>query len=69
MRIFIQGNNASPDRLVREALYLPFKAGIYSAEGRSTLSDPAAISIDAAHAPKAVATLRKAGMRASPTRT
>src|ERR1700722_5415177 len=32
MRIFIHNDQISPDRLVRQALYLLFKAGVYSAE-------------------------------------
>jgi hypothetical protein len=63
MRIVIQSDNASPDRLVRRALYLLFKAGIYSAEGGGSTKAPTAVLIDAAHLPEAIAALNKAGMR------
>jgi hypothetical protein len=63
MRIVIQNDNASPDRLVRRALYLLFKAGVYSAEGGGSTKAPAAVLIDAARLPEAIAALSKAGMR------
>jgi hypothetical protein len=64
MRIFIQNDHVSPDRLVRRALYILFKAGVYSAEGGGSIRGPAAVLIDAAHLPKAIAALNKAGIRA-----
>jgi len=48
MRIFIQNDHVSPDRLVRRALYVLFKAGVYSAEGGGSIRGPAAVLIDAA---------------------
>jgi hypothetical protein len=65
MRIFIQNDHVSPDRLVRQALYLLFKAGVYSAEGGGSIRAPAAVLIDAAHLPEAIAALSKAGIRAA----
>jgi hypothetical protein len=64
MRIFIRDGSISPDRSVRHALYILFKAGIYSAEGGGTVSDPAAVLVDAEHASEAFAALSQAGMRA-----
>jgi hypothetical protein len=64
MRILIQKNDhVSPDRLVRHALYLLFKAGVYSAEGGGSIRAPAALQIDVAHLPEAIAALSKAGIR------
>jgi hypothetical protein len=45
MRIVIQNDNASPDRLVRRALYLLFKAGVYSAEGGGSINAPAVLAL------------------------
>jgi hypothetical protein len=64
MRIVIQSDNASPDRLVRRALCLLFKAGVYSAEGGGSINTPAAVLVDAEHLPEAIAALTKAGIEA-----
>ena len=63
MRIFIHNDGVSADRLVRRALYLLFKAGVYSAEAGGSIRAPAAVQIDAAHLPEAIAALSKAGIR------
>ena len=65
MRIIIQHDNASPDRLVRRALYVLFKAGVYSAEGGGSTKVPAAVLIDVAHLSEAIAALNEAGLRAT----
>jgi hypothetical protein len=65
MRIFIHNDQISPDRLVRQALYLLFKAGVYSAESCGSIRAPGAVQIDAAHLPEAIAALSKAGIRAA----
>ena len=63
MRIIIQHDSTSPDRLVRRALYILFKAGVYSAEGGGSTKVPAAVQIDVAHLSEAIEALNKAGMR------
>jgi hypothetical protein len=64
MRIFIQDHNTSPEELVRQALDVLIKAGIYFTNGGGIINDRAIILIAATHAPEAVAALSRAGMRA-----
>jgi hypothetical protein len=65
MRILIEDHDSAPDQTVRQALDILLKAGICSVEGGGTLNDCPLILIDASHVPEAIATLNKAGMRAT----